>query len=185
MTFIKTTSALLMAVFIAGCGTASLTEDIYSHAHSDTSTAASTSIIILAHTALSADDIEMIVDDYEHETNDTRRLYYAYLLSKRTQQPQYTADFIESAVLNLDEITSNETGWVSITNPLYDHLAYLAHTDEAALKAMVKAASVADGAHLTAIVDDLKALYARDSGRVDSVVEDVNDSSIHKLIKEQ
>ncbi len=185
MKIVKTTSALLMALFIAGCGTASLTEDIYRHAHSDTSTAASTSMIILAHTALSADDIEIIVDDYEHETNDTMRMYYAYLLSKRTQQPQYTTDFIELAMLNLDEITSNETGWVSITNPLYEHLAYLAHTNESALKAMVKAANVADGGHLTAIVEDLKGLYARDSGRVDPVVEDVNDSSIHKLIKEQ
>jgi hypothetical protein len=148
-----------------------LETDLYKHTQSENEQDAATAYIVLSHIALSESFINQLRKDFTSSRERSDRFYLAYVLSKRTQESSFTDAFVDQAGDNLTKLTQNNSNWIALTSPLYDHLSFHALTKDSALRVMFEVANRADGAILAVVSEDLYQIYQRSPGRFSALAE--------------
>ncbi|WNO10475.1 hypothetical protein [Teredinibacter sp. KSP-S5-2] len=148
---------------LAGCS-ATLTQDIYSHTQADDD--AVTAFVALSNMALEDDLLLAIEKDYAKEQDPLRKLWFEYLLAKRTQQQNYMNAFVANAEIHLNFLATNNTQWVSIAHPMLELIQTYSYTDDKALLVLLKLGAISDGANANVISSTLVNLYQINGERV-------------------
>ena len=91
----------------------------------------------------------------------------------RTQEHDYIEYFIDESAQYLEFLKANDTGWVSIGNPVYERLATYSTTNDNALEAVLKISQIADGANASIVSGDIKVNYELNQNRVLSISTDL------------
>lgn len=124
-----------------------------------------TAILLLSHVALEEKSYRQLADMHEKEKSRMKKLFIAYTLSVRTQEPKYTNSFIDLYPVGKDQQKiwrlSQNLNYIAITTPLQKRLAGFAPENEKALWKLLSSYDFADGANLTALLSQLFDLYKR------------------------
>ncbi len=169
---------LFIGFILSGCNS-SLVSNTYQYVQDGSNKEAHTAFIILSNIELTQSEIEIIKEDYENETDISRKFLYEYLLAKRTQERQYILSFIKSSENNAPILLSNTSAWVSIGSPTLKLLSIYSKTNDDALIILLKFLLESDGANQSIIASDLRDAYELDPIRFIKITKemdfDIND----------
>lgn len=145
-------------------------EKLYtSNYKSDTDLA--TSFIILAHLALSVEQMELMRLDYEKETDDKIKFLYEFVFAKRMFDYKYRVAFIDRANKYPELLVKTDSDWISVTSPLLNFLCFCMNDDDKAVETAIKMfqLDLLDGVYATTVSYDLFDQYKIDPQRITSI----------------
>lgn len=160
--------ALFAVLFSSSCF-AGLTDYLIDRALSDDKQERLTASIVLSNLTLSQSQVDVLAQSLKKRSDASQRQYLlTFILAKRTQEDGYISQFIQLSAHNIAIYLQNDSGWVSITNPVLDYLVTLAFIRDDALVIVLKQVKNLDGAVLTAVSDSLNAIAKADADRFDA-----------------
>ena len=171
---------LILCLSLSACGATvennisrDLISDTYLYAKANEPSHSPEAFIILSNLALGEMHINQLIADYEQETDEEKLFLYEFVLAKRMQDEKYINAFIERSSSQIDFLAHNNTDWVSLSNPVYEHLKTYVSYDDRALATMMELAEISDGANLSIIGSDLLRQKKNDPIRFSKVLDSV------------